>query len=324
MSTVPERSSTAAILVELFGDAVLEVFRDPTVTELYVNPDGRVWCVRAGMGRCPTGLDIDAQRIRQIINTVAASLDESVNRHQPSLRAELPIEVFNQARMQAEIPPVVSAPSFNLRKPPTEIYSLASYVETGALRSDWLAILQHAVQEHWNILVCGPTHSGKTTFCNAMIREMTEQFPQERFVVIEDTREIQCAAADVLAFRTDPGSAITMAELVRATLRRDPDRIIVGEVRGVEALDMIDAWSTGHPGIGTVHASSPEKALRRIDRLCQRANVPSQMPMIADNVDLIIMIAPTREGRRITEVAKVCGLDGDGQPVIKSLAAESR
>ena len=189
------------------------------------------------------------------------------------------------------------------------------YVGAGILSREQRRILGNAVDSHWNILVVGGTNSGKTTLVNAVLKEITDRFPQERIVILEDTVELQCAAPDHLALRS--GAQASLAELVRSTLRTSPDRIVVGEVRGPEALDLLDAWATGHPGgVATVHASSPEGALLRLDRLAQRANVPPQSALIAEAINLIALIQGRNSGRRVTDLVHVTGLDGDGRYIL--------
>jgi type IV secretion system protein VirB11 len=140
----------------------------------------------------------------------------------------------------------------------------------------------------------------------------------ERVILIEDTRELQCAAPDVVALRTRPGGAnlaasVTMADLVRSTLRLRPDRIIVGEVRGREALDMLKAWNTGHPGgIATVHANSAVAALYRLEQLVQESVVTVPRRLIAEAIDMIVFIAGRGRARRVETIARVDGLDPDG------------
>jgi type IV secretion system protein VirB11 len=183
------------------------------------------------------------------------------------------------------------------------------------------AALAGAVTAHDNVLIAGGTNSGKTTLANALLREITEQYPDERIVVLEDTVELQCMARDHLALRTGPG--ITLAELVRSALRTSPNRIVVGEVRGSEALDLLDAWATGHPGgCGTCHATSAEGALLRLDRLAQRNNVPPQTALIAEAVDLVAVVEGGNRGRRLADLARVAGLDATGRIVLHHLTSK--
>src|SRR5256885_6615118 len=159
------------------------------------------------------------------------------------------------------------------------------------MRAELARQLSLAVVERRNLLVAGGTSSGKTTLANALLAELAER--NERVILIEDTRELQCAARDTVALRTRIG-VVTMAELVRSTLRLRPDRIVVGEVRGAEALDMLKAWNTGHPGgIATVHANSARGALYRLEQLIQEAVVTVPRHLIADAINLVVFI----EGR---------------------------
>jgi P-type conjugative transfer ATPase TrbB len=181
-------------------------------------------------------------------------------------------------------------------------------------------LLSLAVVERRNILVAGGTSSGKTTLANALLAEMAHL--DERVILIEDTRELQSPAPDTVALRTRAGS-VTMADLVRSTLRLRPDRIIVGEVRGPEALDMLKAWNTGHPGgIATVHANSAASALFRLEQLIQEAVLTVPRQLIAEAIDMIVFIAGRGTARRIETVASVTGLDGEGGYAVADLLAQ--
>jgi type IV secretion system protein VirB11 len=181
-------------------------------------------------------------------------------------------------------------------------------------------LLSLAVVERRNILVAGGTSSGKTTLANALLAELAAL--DERVILIEDTRELQCAAPDTVALRTRPG-AVNMADLVRSTLRLRPDRIIVGEVRGGEALDMLKAWNTGHPGgIATVHANSARSALYRLEQLIQEAVATVPRRLIAEAIDLIVFITGRGTARRIGCIAALDGLDANGDYAVRPLVAE--
>jgi len=208
------------------------------------------------------------------------------------------------------LPPVSLGPCFSIRKPAARIYTLLDYVSDGFMSAETARLLSLAVVDRKNILIVGGTSSGKTTLANALLAELAHL--DDRVILIEDTRELQCTAPDVVALRTRPGS-VTMADLVRSTLRLRPDRIIVGEVRGPEALDMLKGWNTGHPGgIATVHANSAMSALHRIEQLCQEAVVSVPRPLIADAIDIIVFIAGRGLARRVETIARVVGLDPDG------------
>ena len=170
--------------------------------------------------------------------------------------------------------------------------------------------LRAAVTQRLNILIAGGTSSGKTTLANALLAEMA--WVDARVILIEDTRELQSPLPDTVALRTRPG-VTSMTDLVRSTMRLRPDRIIVGEVRGPEALDMLKAWNTGHPGgIATVHANSAVAALYRLEQLVQEAVVTIPRRLIAEAIDLIVFIAGRGGNRRVETVTHVIGLDPAG------------
>jgi type IV secretion system protein VirB11 len=172
------------------------------------------------------------------------------------------------------------------------------------------AALRKAVASRANILVAGGTSTGKTTLTNALLAEVAKT--QDRVIIIEDTRELQCAAPNLVAMRTKDGVA-TLSDLVRSSLRLRPDRIPIGEVRGAEALDLLKAWGTGHPGgVGTIHAGSAIGALRRLEQLIQEAVVTVPRAMIAETIDLVAVLSGRGSARRLADLARVEGLGADG------------
>jgi type IV secretion system protein VirB11 len=205
---------------------------------------------------------------------------------------------------------VVAAPAFAIRKPAVAVFTLDDYVAGGIMVADQAAILRRAVAERRNILVAGGTSTGKTTLTNALLAEVSKT--SDRVVLIEDTRELQCAAPNLVALRTKDGVA-SLSDLVRSSLRLRPDRIPIGEVRGAEALDLLKAWGTGHPGgIGTIHAGTAIGALRRLEQLIQEAVVTVPRALIAETIDLVAVLAGRGSGRRLAQLARVEGLTADG------------
>src|SRR6202040_961807 len=190
------------------------------------------------------------------------------------------------------------------------VFTLDDYVASGIMTAAQAAALRTAVAERWNILVAGGTSTGKTTLVNALLGEVANT--SERVVLIEDTRELQCAAPNLVALRTKDGVA-TLSDLVRSSLRLRPDRIPIGEVRGAEALELLKAWGTGHPGgIGTLHAGSALGALRRLEQLIQEAVVTVPRALIAETIDLIAVLEGRGAERRLAELAAVKGLSPTG------------
>ncbi|WP_296617762.1 P-type conjugative transfer ATPase TrbB [Sphingomonas sp.] len=301
------------------GPAIAAAMSDPLVVEIMLNPDGVLRLDRLGEGRIPTGVTMDPSQAERIIRLVAAHCRAEVHADAPIVSAELPARDNGAAgeRFEGLLPPVSRGPCFAIRKPAERLYTLADYVAGGQMTGAIAAVLRQAVVDRQNILIAGGTSSGKTTLANALLAEMATL--DERVVLIEDTRELQSPAADTVALRTRPG-VVGMADLVRSTLRLRPDRIIVGEVRGGEALDLLKAWNTGHPGgIATVHANSAASALLRLEQLVQEAVASVPRYLIADAIDLVIFIAGRGLARRIDSVLRVTGLAPDGGYATASL-----
>jgi len=308
------QSRRRQMLRTAFGPTIAAALADPTVIEVMVNPDGRLWVDRATVGRQDTGERIGSAEAERIIRLVAAHVRREVHDKAPIVSAELP---ETGERFEGVMPPVSPAPCFAVRKPADVLYRLADYVIAGITSSAQAAALALAVRDRKNILVVGGTSSGKTTLVNTLLAEVADL--GERVLILEDTRELKCAAADCVALRTKPGVA-SLADLVRSTLRLRPDRIIVGEVRGPEALDMLKAWNTGHPGgLTTVHANSAEAGLYRLEQLVQEAVVTVPRELIAEAIDVVAFLAGRGISRRVESVLEVTGLDDDGDYELKPL-----
>ena len=302
-----------AMLRTAMGPVIAAALADPLVIEVMVNPDGTLRLDRLGEGRVDTGERLEAAEAERIIRLVASHVRAEVHANNPIVSAELP----SGERFEGLLPPVALAPCFAIRKPAARVYRLADYVADHIMMPIQADALRKAVRDRRNILVAGGTSSGKTTLANALLAEMAGL--DERVILIEDTRELQCAAPDCVALRTRRG-VVSMADLVRSTLRLRPDRIVVGEVRGAEALDMLKAWNTGHPGgVATVHANSARSALYRIEQLCQEGIVTVPRRLIAEAINLVVFIVGRGTGRRIETVAEVTGLDGNGDYAVTAL-----
>jgi type IV secretion system protein TrbB len=304
-----------AMLRTAMGPTIAAALADPLVVEVMVNPDGALRLDRLGEGRTDILVRYDPAQVERIIRLVAAHARTEVHAESPIVSAELPPHGDGAGeRFEGLLPPVATGPCFSIRKPATRLYALTDYVAAGIMSTDAARLLSLGVVERQNILVVGGTSSGKTTLANALLAEMAHL--DERVILIEDTRELQSPARDTVALRTRSG-AVCMADLVRSTLRLRPDRIIIGEVRGPEALDMLKAWNTGHPGgIATLHANSAVAALHRLEQLVQEAVVTVPRRLIADAIDMIVFITGRGTDRRVKTVARVVGLDAQGNYVV--------
>ncbi|MEN5229767.1 P-type conjugative transfer ATPase TrbB [Brevundimonas naejangsanensis] len=290
-----------------FGPALLAALSDPDVVEVMLNPDGRIW-----LDRLTGGLELTPQRLEpaegeRVVRLVAHHVGLEVDETRPRISAELP---ETGERFEGLLPPIVRAPTFAIRKPAVAVFTLDDYVAAGVMDAGQAQSLRDAVAQRRNILVVGGTSTGKTTLVNALLAEMTGG--GDRIILIEDTRELQCAAPNTVALRTRDG-AVTLTDLVRSALRLRPDRIPIGEVRGAEALDLVKAWGTGHPGgVGTLHAGSARGALNRLEQLIQEAVLVPPRALIAETIHLVAVLAGRGAARRLIELAAVDGLDGEG------------
>ena len=308
-----------AMLRTAMGKHIAAALADPIVIEVMVNPDGTLRLDRLGEGVIDTGVRLGKADIERIIRLVASHVRVEVHAGNPVVSAELPPRDEGVAgeRFEGILPPVALGPCFTIRKPAARIYTLDDYVADRIMLPAQAQILRQAIADRRNLLIAGGTSSGKTTLANALLAEMADL--NERVILLEDTRELQCAAPDCVALRTKPG-VVSLADLVRSTLRFRPDRIIVGEVRGGEALDMLKAWNTGHPGgIATVHANSAHAALYRLEQLIQELVVTVPRRLVAEAIDIIVFIQGRGTARRIETIVEVTGLDAAGDYVVADL-----
>jgi type IV secretion system protein VirB11 len=289
------------------GPAIARFLEDASVVEVMLNPDGRLWIDRLSGGLADTGERMSAADGERIVRLVAHHVGAEVHAGKPRVSAELP---ETGERFEGLLPPVVTAATFAIRKPAVAVFTLDDYVAAGIMVADQAETLRRAVAERRNILVAGGTSTGKTTLTNALLAEVAKT--SDRVVLIEDTRELQCAAPNLVAMRTKDGVA-SLSDLVRSSLRLRPDRIPIGEVRGSEALDLLKAWGTGHPGgIGTIHAGNAIGALRRLEQLIQEVVVTVPRALIAETIDLVAVLAGRGSSRRLAELGRVEGLGPDG------------
>lgn len=297
----------ARMLRTALGPAIARFLEDPSIVEVMLNPDGRLWIDRLSEGLSDTGERLAPADGERIVRLVAHHVGAEVHPGSPRVSAELP---DTGERFEGLLPPVVAAPAFAIRKPAVAVFTLDDYVAASIMSADQAEALRAAVASRANILVAGGTSTGKTTLTNALLAEVSKT--TDRVVIIEDTRELQCTSPNLVAMRTKDGVA-TLSDLVRSSLRLRPDRIPIGEVRGAEALDLLKAWGTGHPGgIGTIHAGTGIGALRRLEQLIQEAVVTVPRALIAETINVVAVLAGRGSQRRLAELARVEGLGPDG------------
>jgi len=294
------------------GPSIAAWLEDPIIVEVMLNPDGRLWVDRLSGGLADTGERLAAADGERIVRLVAHHVGAEVHPASPRVSAELP---ETGERFEGLLPPVVTAPAFAIRKPAVAVFTLEDYVAAGIMAGVQAETLREAVRERRNILVAGGTSTGKTTLTNALLAEVAKT--TDRVVLIEDTRELQCSSPNLVALRTRDGVA-SLSDLVRSSLRLRPDRIPIGEVRGAEALDLLKAWGTGHPGgVGTIHAGTALGALRRLEQLIQEAVVTVPRALIAETIDVIAVLSGRGADRRLAELARVEDLRPDGDYLIR-------
>jgi P-type conjugative transfer ATPase TrbB len=305
-------------LQNALGDQLCVALDDPTVVEIMLNPDGKLFIERLGHGISAAG-DMPRASAETIIGSVAHVLNSEVDDERPIVSGELPI---GGHRFEGLLPPVVTGPSFTIRRRASQLIPLDDYVAGKIMTVSQASIIRNAVASKLNIVVAGGTGSGKTTLTNAIIAEIVAYAPDDRLVILEDTAEIQCAAENAVCLHTS--DTVDMSRLLKSTMRLRPDRIIVGEVRDGAALTLLKAWNTGHPGgIATIHSNTARSALQRLEQLTAEASQQPMQAVIGDAVDLIISIERTPKGRRITEILHVSRYTG-GQYQIEPYAEEER
>lgn len=293
---------------------------DPSVVEIMLNADKSVWIDRLQHGLTKIDVNLDRDQAMLLIGSIARYNDTSVNETQPLLKATMP----DGQRFQAAIEPVVSAPIFSIRCNRTCSFRLEDYIASKRMTKEMAKILRDALQERKNILVSGGTGSGKTTLTTALLQELSDLCPDDRIVVMEETREIELSSANVVYLKSS--EEVTMCDLLAAVLRLRPDRIIVGETRGKEALDLLKSWNTGHPGgLCTLHANTAISALARFESLileAQNLSIPFIRSLVSDAVDIVVHIQRDKKtGPKIVQIMGVNGMTLDGQYTTNRLAS---
>lgn len=293
---------------KLYTKDIQQYLDDPLVMEVMLNPDGTVWLDKAGQDMFPTETKLSPASVERITSLVASKSKTVITEETPIISSELP----DGSRFEGLIPPVVATPVFSIRKHGSLVMTLDDYVEKEIITPDQKVFFENAVTERKNILVAGSTGSGKTTFVNALVHAVSTLTKDHRIISIEDTRELKVSSENWIPLRTS--DSIDMTRLLKSCMRLRPDRILVGEVRGPEALALLKAWNTGHPGgVSTVHANGALPALTRLEQLLLEAGVPQvgARPIIAEAINIVVFLERTKTGRKVTQIAAVKGLLDD-------------
>lgn len=291
------------------GTYVVAALENSDVLEICVNSDGRIWVEEKAKRLYDTGNRIASESLVAALGTIAAMSGTELNETSPVLEGRLPLD---GSRVEGTVPPATpDGPSMSIRKHASAIFPLAQYVDEERISPEAAEYLREAMRDEKNILVAGGTSSGKTTFVNALIRELLEIAPGDRLIVIEDTLELQCATANKQNFVA--GEAVSMRKLLKTAMRYRPDRIIIGEVRGGEALDLLKSWNTGHPGgLATVHANNAPAALLRMEQLISEVSVNPMSSLIAEAIHIVVFMREFgKTGRQVTEIIRVTGYRGE-------------
>jgi len=305
------------VLDEVFGLGPLEpLLKDPTISDILVNTYKHVYVERRGLLELTTVAFRNDQHLLRIIDKIVSQVGRRIDESTPMVDARL----SDGSRVNAIIPPLaVDGPILSIRRFSTDKLMPNDLVERNALTQGMIEILEAAVKAKLNIIIAGGTGSGKTTLLNALSVFINAK---ERIVTIEDAAELQLKQPHVVRLETRPanlegGGAVRQRELLVNSLRMRPDRIVVGEVRGEEALDMLQAMNTGHDGsLTTVHANSPRDAISRLEVMVSMANSNMQInsirQQIASAVHMLVQASRFSDGsRRVTSITEVTGMEGN-------------
>ena len=302
------------MLYESLGQAGMFLTCD-NVTDIILYSDGFLWVDDLTKGLYKTDVCIPDFQALTTIRLIAAYRNQVVTESNPIVSSVLPVTGY---RFEGIIPPVVKRPIFAIRKKALLRFKLDDYAKNCTATKEQIEIIRTATKERKNVLVVGGTGSGKTTLVGAILNEIGVM--GHRIIVLEDTPELQCDTSDNVEYiSTSP--FVDMAMLVKSCMRLRPDRIIVGETRGREALDMIKAWNTGHPGgLSTIHASSAQQGLNRVWMCAKESGADIPPTLIADAIDLLVFIKREGTRRYIPEVSEVCAYSETEGFVAKKIA----
>jgi len=308
----------AELVKDSLGKEILKYLDDPEVNEVYINQDYSLR-IDTISGRRKTDVVLTTETVARICKSIAGINRQVITEKNPELGVEIRLL---QVRAQIMFPPIVSRPTFFLRKKPRQIFSLEDYQAQGALSEKYYEIIVDCIKRRKNIIVAGATGSGKTTFLNAILKKLSEINPEHRLVILEDLPELQCSSDDVQYMTTSGNrtTSVTMQDLVFISMRLSPQRILIGEVRDKSAYDVLKAWNTGHPGgFCTIHADGCHDAFIRLELLVKEADTGSSTrdikALIGSTVGVIISIQKVVQNnattRAVEEIIAVKGYDAE-------------
>jgi len=317
LSTVERDRLVGEVHHELFGLGPLEpLLADPSISDILVNSFSSIYIERRGKLEKTTISFKDDEHLRRVIERIVSTVGRRIDEAQPMVDARLP----DGSRVNAIIPPLaLDGPVLSIRRFGVVPLTMNALIENGALTKEIAILFEMCVRARLNILISGGTGAGKTTLLNAMSAFIP---PDERIVTIEDSAELQMQQPHVVRLETRPPNIegrgeVTQRDLVRNTLRMRPDRIVIGEVRGGEAIDMLQAMNTGHDGsLTTIHANTTRDSLARLETMVQmtgmRLSDRAMRQQIASAVNLVIQVARLTDGtRRIVSISEITGMEGE-------------
>ena len=317
LNAAEARDLVTLLIDEMLGLGPLEpLLADETVTDIMANGPERIYVERAGKLELTRARFRDQAHMMAVIARIVTAVGRRIDESSPLVDARL----ADGSRVNIIIPPLaIDGPAISIRKFASKVIDLDRMVAQGNLSEPMATLLKIAARARLNILVSGGTGSGKTTLLNALSRLIS---PDERIVTIEDAAELQLQQPHVVRLETRPPNLegrgeVTQRDLLRNALRMRPDRIILGEIRGAEAIDMLQAMNTGHDGsLGTIHANRPREALMRLENMVAMAGfnlpVPAVRAQIAAAIELIVQVQRMRDGkRRVVSITEITGMEGD-------------
>ena len=317
LSTIERDRLVSEVNHELFGLGPLEpLLADPTISDILVNSHSKIYIERKGKLEKTSIAFKDDEHLMRVIERIVSTVGRRIDEAQPMVDARLP----DGSRVNAIIPPLaIDGPTLSIRRFGTDPLKMPALIENGALTKEIAILFEMCVRARLNIIISGGTGAGKTTLLNALSAYIPGD---ERIVTIEDSAELQLQQPHVVRLETRPPNIegrgeVTQRDLVRNALRMRPDRIVIGEVRGGETIDMLQAMNTGHDGsLTTIHANSPRDALSRMETMIQmtgmRLSDRAMRQQMGSAVDLVIQVARLTDGtRRITSISEITGMEGD-------------